>query len=144
MTFSLIPALMLLIAILPVGSIVAAAEPEMQGAGSNVPVIAIFNMKYRTSVMVEYDAGDKAFVEAGIVFDGENAEIDSCISKALSQELGVHSQITAGESKTNLCVAGSIRAMPKNRIPPLCGWIIIVLCFLINYANRMLVSYVGI
>ena len=44
--------------------------------------------------MIEYDAGDKQIVEAGIVF-GNNATIGSCSAKATSQKITSHGQFTA-------------------------------------------------
>jgi hypothetical protein len=44
--------------------------------------------------MIEYDAGDKTIIEAGIVF-GENATVDSCAGKATSQKNASHGQFTA-------------------------------------------------
>ena len=44
--------------------------------------------------MIEYDAGDKQIVEAGIVF-GSDATVDACSAKATSQKNLSHGQFTA-------------------------------------------------
>ncbi len=50
--------------------------------------------------MIEYDAGDKELVEAGIVF-GSGATVSSCSEKATSQRKVTHGQFTATSDYTD-------------------------------------------
>jgi len=56
--------------------------------------------------MIEYDAGGKKIVEAGILFgNGENMTVDSCLYKATSKKNSTHGQFTAKPANNTQTVA---------------------------------------
>ena len=76
------------------------AEITYTEEGTAEPTIILDKtVKDNYAYMIEYDAGDKEIVEAGIIFGADkNITIDSCKSKATSENTGLgikHGQFTA-------------------------------------------------
>ena len=64
--------------------------------GTAQPLVVLDKTVKDGAYMIEYDAGGKTVVEAGIIFgDGEDMDVDSCMYKATSMKNATHGQFTA-------------------------------------------------
>lgn len=75
-------------------------------AGVQVPTVVLDKVKKSgNAYMIEYDAMGKEIVEVGIIFGNGNHTVESCDSKATSQNTADHGQFTAKPGKTGGTVA---------------------------------------
>ena len=75
-------------------------------AGVQAPTVVLDKVKKSgNAYMIEYDAMGKEIVEVGIIFGSGNHTVESCDSKATSQNTKSHGQFTAKPGKTGGTVA---------------------------------------